>query len=156
MEFKSQKHGLPHNLEKVRWIKSRKVKWLRKYEIMFLTIDQLQTSTLILRFSQAVQVFTVNMRSVIVWYCVKYVQIRSYFWSIFCCFQTRKNTVLGHFSHSGMSRNFSLKTDTIKRGCRKEDLDPHGWMFVNCWWFWAEAVAFTLIPYKVTCKTNKL
>ena len=116
----------------------------------------LQTPTLILRSSQAVYVFRVNMRSVIVWYCVKYVQIKSYFWSVFSCFQTRKNSVLGHFSYSGMSRNFSLKTDTIKRGCRKEDLDPHGWMFVNCWWFWVEAVAFTLIPYKVACKTNKL
>ena len=47
-------------------------------------------------------------------YCVKSVQIRSYFWSIFSCIQfkyrkirTRNNTVFGRFSHSVLLR---LKT----------------------------------------------
>ena len=41
-------------------------------------------------------------------YCVKSVQLRSYFWSVFSCIQsgyrkiqTRNNSVVGHFSRSG-------------------------------------------------------
>ena len=42
-----------------------------------------------------------------VYHCLKSVQIRSFFWSVFSCFQseytkmrTRNNSVFGHFSHS--------------------------------------------------------
>ena len=42
-------------------------------------------------------------------HCVKNVQIRSFFWSLFSCIwteyrkiRTRKNTVFGHFSRSGI------------------------------------------------------
>ena len=33
-------------------------------------------------------------------YCVKSVQIRSFFWPVFFCIRTRKNSVFGHFSRS--------------------------------------------------------
>ena len=32
---------------------------------------------------------------------MKSIKIRIFFWSIFSCIQTRKNSVFGHFSHSG-------------------------------------------------------
>ena len=35
-------------------------------------------------------------------YCVKSVQIRSNFWSVFSCIRTRNNSVFEHFSHSGV------------------------------------------------------
>ena len=35
-----------------------------------------------------------------IFHCVKSVQMRSFFWSAFCSFQTRKNSVFWHFSHS--------------------------------------------------------
>ena len=35
-------------------------------------------------------------------HCVKSIQIRSFFWSIFSCIRTRKNSVFAHFSGSGM------------------------------------------------------
>ena len=34
-------------------------------------------------------------------HCVKSVQIRSYFWSVFSCIRTRNNSVFGHFLRSG-------------------------------------------------------
>ena len=37
---------------------------------------------------------------VIHWYYVKSVQIRSFFWSVFFCIRTRKNSLFGHFSRS--------------------------------------------------------
>ena len=43
----------------------------------------------------------------LIFHCVKSAQMRSFFWSVFCCSQseyrkirTRKNSVFGHFSHS--------------------------------------------------------
>ena len=37
-------------------------------------------------------------------YCVKSVQIRSYFWwSVFSCTRTRNNSVFGHFSRSDLN-----------------------------------------------------
>ena len=33
-------------------------------------------------------------------HCVKSVQIRSFFWSVFSCIRTRKDSVFGHFSRS--------------------------------------------------------
>ena len=38
-------------------------------------------------------------------HCVKSVQIRSYFWSIFSCIRTRNNSVFGHFSRSVTDQN---------------------------------------------------
>ena len=34
-------------------------------------------------------------------HCVKSVQIRSYFWSVFSCIRTRNNSLFRHFSSSG-------------------------------------------------------
>ena len=49
-------------------------------------------------------------------HCVNSVQIRSFFWSIFSCIQskcgkirTRKNSVFGHFSRSGIVRSCTVK-----------------------------------------------
>ena len=48
------------------------------------------------------------------WHCMKSVQIRSYFWSVFSCIRTeykkirtRKIFVFGHFSHSLVFSNFT-------------------------------------------------
>ena len=38
-------------------------------------------------------------------HCVKSVQVRSYFWSVFSCIRNRNNSVFGHFSRS---ENFAL------------------------------------------------
>ena len=38
--------------------------------------------------------------------CVKCVQIRSFFWSVFCCTRTRKNFVFGQFSSTDSFGNF--------------------------------------------------
>ena len=65
-------------------------------------------------------------------HCVKSVQIRSYFWSVFCCIraeyrkiQTRNKSVFGHFSYSaGLSRYYSsitLLTECYKLGCHLLD-----------------------------------
>ena len=65
-------------------------------------------------------------------HCVKSVQIRSYFWSVFCCIraeyrkiQTRNKSVFGHFSCSaGLSRYYSsitLLTECYKLGCHLLD-----------------------------------
>ena len=35
-------------------------------------------------------------------HCVKSVQIRSFFWSVFSCIRTRKNSIFGHFSRSAV------------------------------------------------------
>ena len=50
-------------------------------------------------------------------YCVKSVQIRSYFWSLFSRIRTRNNSVFGHFTRSATSaserynshKRFSIK-----------------------------------------------
>ena len=43
---------------------------------------------------------------------VKRVQIRSFFWSVFCRIRTRKNSVFGHFSRSDILRELSGITKT--------------------------------------------
>ena len=58
-------------------------------------------------------------------HCVKSVQIRSVFWSVFPCIRTeygdllrkirtRKNSVFGHFSHSGILKSCAWKNSTAK------------------------------------------
>ena len=51
--------------------------------------------------------------------CVKSVQIRSFLWSLLSCIQseyrkiwTRKNSVYGHFSHSGVLSTNSCKSES--------------------------------------------
>ena len=40
--------------------------------------------------------------------CVKSVQIRIFFWSVFSCIQTRKNSVFRHFSRNELFWNFII------------------------------------------------
>ena len=50
-------------------------------------------------------------------HCVKSVQIRSYFWSVFSCIQTWNNSIFGHFSRSDRSwgcNSGSRVDDTMK------------------------------------------
>ena len=58
-------------------------------------------------------------------YCVKSVQIRSYFWSVFRCIRTRNNSVFGQFSRSEYtwSRklsflfNFTITSPLLSASC---------------------------------------
>ena len=66
-------------------------------------------------------------------HCIKSVQIRSYFWSLFSCIQseiTRNNSIFGHFSHSekGPTLTFGF-SDIISCGilmipCRSATFGP--------------------------------
>ena len=60
---------------------------------------------------------SVSSSEIFIWrvHCVKIVQIRSYFWSVFSCIQseyrkirTRNNSVFGHFSLSGEDGFYSV------------------------------------------------
>ena len=62
-------------------------------------------------------------------YCVKSVQIRSYFWAVFSCIrneyrkiQTRNSSVFGHFSRSVLTIFISF-SDFLTFPCCKETND---------------------------------
>ena len=48
-------------------------------------------------------------------HCVKSVQIRSFFWSVFACIWTRKNSVFGHFSRSAKYGEILDKVESFKK-----------------------------------------
>ena len=68
-------------------------------------------------------------------HCVKSVQIRAFFWSVFSCIQTeyrkiqtKKNCLFGHFSRSESFQNISPNLLKIN-----SDIDLSLWIFQN-WW----------------------
>ena len=58
-------------------------------------------------------------------HCVKSVQIRSYFWSVFSCIRTRNKSVFGHFSRSEYTWprklsflfNFTITSPLLSASC---------------------------------------
>ena len=47
-------------------------------------------------------------------HCMKSVQIRSFFWSVFSCIRTRKNSVFGHFSRRDeLKQNYFMNTLSV-------------------------------------------
>ena len=54
-------------------------------------------------------------------HCVKSVQTRSYFWSVFSRIWTVKNSVFGHFSHSGLEKKSRLSWRYLKENLKHSD-----------------------------------
>ena len=70
-------------------------KSVRAYVYLVLTSEVEGRSVIVFNSASAVDVQQVFER-----HCVKSVQIRSFFWSVFSRIWTSKNSVFGHFSHS--------------------------------------------------------
>ena len=56
-------------------------------------------------------------------HCVKSVQTRSYFWSVFSHIWTIKNSVFGHFSHSGPEKKSKLSWRYLKENLKYSDCE---------------------------------
>ena len=82
-------------------VKSRKNDFVETY-----LLNLLKSCVLLLQFLK-----------IFLFHCVKSVQIRSFFLSVFSCIQTRKNPVFGHFSRSVFFYDFhyitKLQTEII-------------------------------------------
>ena len=70
-------------------------KSVRAYVYLVLTSEVEGRSVIVCNSASAVDVQQVFER-----HCVKSVQFRSFFWSVFSRIWTSKNSVFGHFSHS--------------------------------------------------------
>ena len=71
-------------------------------------------------------------------HCVKSVQIRSYFWSIFSCIRTeyrkirtRNNSAFGHFSRIGWLRKSDLQAETEALICPQTSIDQNQALKLN-------------------------
>ena len=59
------------------------------------------------------QISAVNTLCFLEMHCVKSVQIRSYFWSVFSCIRTRHNFVFGQFSRSVLKEIRDCNSTTL-------------------------------------------
>ena len=84
--------SLFHIVSKIVFNKIKTFKWRKKYSFQYFFKKRWKI------WSKAQ--YCIHLLLLKMMYCVKSVQIRSCFWSVFSCIRTRNNSVFGQFSRS--------------------------------------------------------